>query len=158
MNRVLSAAAPLWYRRWSPLALLLIVALVGCGSISAGSAPIASPPPLPTPISTPIATVDHAALIWPESEAACAQIGGTWGEYGIRSGPWCRDIPTADSGRLCTDSAQCEGACLYPIHVSEWGQRPLPEGPTSGTCSPARPLISCSVEVIDSRARGICAD
>lgn len=48
----------------------------------------------------------------PATEAACTNAGGTWNPIpGMREELYC-DLRTADAGKWCFDSMQCEGSCL----------------------------------------------
>ncbi|TLY46715.1 MAG: hypothetical protein E6K53_17320 [Gammaproteobacteria bacterium] len=50
----------------------------------------------------------------PTTESDCVAAGGTWTP--IETLPEIRycDLKTADAGRWCVDSMQCEGSCLAP--------------------------------------------
>lgn len=70
---------------------------------------------------TPVAATELTA-------AECQQQGGIWQPVCFRQIPFCLKT-TADQGRPCTDSSQCEAGCEADL--------PLPSDPTlpvSGHC------------------------
>src|SRR6267378_7355795 len=82
------------------------------------------------------------------SEAECKSRGGDFYRIGIPGGsspPEC-NLPTKDSGALCTSSVQCEGYCLGPDDAKHGAF-------TSGKCSERQKLVACRVYVEGWRAQ-----
>ena len=52
----------------------------------------------------------------PTTEAECLARGGSWTTLGLPmpDKPKTCDLKATDSGKTCTDSSQCQGACLAP--------------------------------------------
>ncbi len=77
----------------------------------------------------------------------CLAKKGKWGPVGLSRKDVC-NLPTADGGKKCTDSEQCQGACL--------AEEP---GATSGQCSSWTIMRGCYAFVNDGKAGGLlCAD
>lgn len=74
------------------------------------------------------ATVAKAAV--PQTAAECGARGGNWTTLGLSypGKPKVCDLKTTDSGRVCSDSSECQGSCLAPDSVSS-GLKAV------GTCS-----------------------
>lgn len=66
----------------------------------------------------------------PQTESECSAHGGHWTTLGLQySGkPKGCDLETTDSGKLCSDSSECQGSCVAPEGVAAGLE-------TSGTCS-----------------------
>ena len=65
----------------------------------------------------------------PKDEISCASASGVWKKIGIRPREEC-NLPTTDSGKICSGSNQCEGVCLADITddqrgVMEWKENYL---------------------------------
>ena len=73
----------------------------------------------------------------PQDKAACTAQGGTWTEKGGRGHPAGCRLPTKDGGKACTDSAQCEGACVR------------------GACSDHTPVTGCGIM---ENGKTVCRD
>jgi len=80
--------------------------------------------------SHPTAPVAATKPVIPKSEAECVAHGGSWTTLGLPmpDKPKVCDLKTADAGKECNDSTQCQGACLAPAGVAA-GSR------ATGTCS-----------------------
>jgi len=67
----------------------------------------------------------------PKTEAECTARGGNWTVLGLpgRQEPKVCDLKASDSGKICTDSAECEGMCMAPTDARV-GKRSV------GQCSP----------------------
>jgi len=59
---------------------------------------------------------------------------------------------TDDSGKTCTDSSECEGACVAEASDS------MCEAQTQGTCSSVTPLFGCYCRVDSESVAVICVD
>ncbi|OGZ08136.1 MAG: hypothetical protein A3C93_00860 [Candidatus Lloydbacteria bacterium RIFCSPHIGHO2_02_FULL_54_17] len=83
----------------------------------------------------------------PETETACLKAGGIWAQTSFDPKKYC-NLPTGDSGTVCTDRSQCQGACVGE-HSS---------GDTSGKCSERR-WVNCVNQIVNGRSQGLlCAD
>ena len=54
----------------------------------------------------------------PKTEAECIALGAHWTRLGLPPGDWMCDVKSTDSGRSCTDSAQCQGICIPPASAA----------------------------------------
>jgi hypothetical protein len=97
-----------WSR--STTVLLLGIALLGC---SDPAEPVAGEKP----------TI-------PTTEAECVAQGGSWRALGLPmpNKPKSCDLKAADAGKSCSDSSQCQGACLAPADATAGAA-------TTGSCS-----------------------
>ena len=160
------------YARWFSLVLsiiLLAMFLGACGftssvgataSDTSGSSTTDSgtefPPGFPTPD--------------PEKLQDCLNQGGQWEVLGF-SGPGC-NLPTNDGGKICSDWADCESACLVddetlytedatgflqPDHEIIV-QRNAENGQLSGVCSAWQSNFGCHVVLENGKYVVICID
>jgi hypothetical protein len=76
----------------------------------------------------PVATVAKPSI--PQTETACSARGGNWTTLGLPypGKPKICDLKTTDSGKLCSDSSECQGSCIAPEGVAR-GLK------ATGTCS-----------------------
>ncbi len=114
------------------VALAALLLLAACGA-----------PDLPPP----------AMSAAPETEAACVAAGGDWALRGRMQSPQCI-MTYADAGRVCSDDADCEGACIVEA-------APFPEAgqPAAGLCQKENRQYGCYARVVDGLATpGICVD
>ena len=56
-------------------------------------------------------------LIIPTTEQACVKAEGDWGPQGLPGGPAICSLRTNDRRKICTDSSQCQGACLVADNI-----------------------------------------
>jgi len=83
-----------------------------------------------------------ATAAWPETEAACAAAGGSWGPRGLYPEPLCV-LPTPDAGKSCEKAGDCVGLCLSDTRQ----------------CVPERPVFGCIGYLDDDGNPGvICVD
>jgi hypothetical protein len=83
----------------------------------------------------------------PEDEKECLARGGEWKRIGLSREESC-NLRTSDAGAYCTDSSQCEGACIGKDVYS-----------TYGACSERRRVAGCHAFGTDGKVRGLlCAD
>jgi hypothetical protein len=66
----------------------------------------------------------------PQTAAECAARGGNWTTLGLPypGKPKVCDLKATDSGKVCSDSSQCQGSCIAPDSVASGVK-------ASGTCS-----------------------
>ena len=78
--------------------------------------------------SRSVATVAKPSV--PRTEAECVARGGTWTTLGIPypGKPKVCDLKTTDSGKVCSDSSECEGLCVALDSIASGVK-------ASGTCS-----------------------
>ena len=86
----------------------MLVVLVSCAGCAGSGARPSAEKPVP-----PVAT----------TETECLSLGGTWGLHGATevAGPFCAS-PTADGGKACSDSLECQGRCLADSSSSPGAQ------------------------------------
>jgi hypothetical protein len=66
-----------------------------------------------TPFGSQLVNIKPAVkLIIPTTKQACIKAEGYWGPQGLPGGPSICSIRTTDRRKICTDSSQCQGACL----------------------------------------------
>lgn len=105
-------------------ALILVSLMLALGPLAACK--MDQPPQLP-PAGKAMET---------QQDDACVASGGVWSDENGNKTRVCIHY-TKDSGKSCTRSSQCDGACLA----------------RSGTCSPIRPLLGCQDILTDSGLR-----
>lgn len=66
----------------------------------------------------------------PQTAAECAARGGNWTTLGLTypGKPRVCDLKATDSGKVCSDSNECQGSCVAPDSVPNGAK-------ASGTCS-----------------------
>lgn len=66
----------------------------------------------------------------PQTETECSARGGNWTMLGIPypDKPKVCDLKAADAGKVCSDSSECQGACVAPDGVADGIE-------VTGTCS-----------------------
>jgi hypothetical protein len=74
-----------------------------------------------------------AKLELPRTATACLAARGNWGPQGLFQIVGC-SMKTADGGKTCTDSDQCQGTCLAP-------DRAISGTHVIGRCSDHEPLF-----------------
>ena len=92
------------------LILCVGITLAACSQID--SRPVGAKPTIPT------------------TEAECLDRGGSWTTLGLPmpDKPKTCDLKASDAGKVCTDSTQCQGACLAPPGA-------VSGGAATGACS-----------------------
>jgi hypothetical protein len=96
----------------------------------------------------------------PRTQAGCEQAGGHWGPAGLFSRPMCK-MPTQDGGRLCGDTAECEGLCLAAPTPAQRERisRQRQKLPILGKCTPYVPVFGCMYIVQKGLVGGrLCRD
>jgi hypothetical protein len=74
------------------------------------------------------ATVAKPAI--PQTAAECSARGGNWTTLGLPypGKPKVCDLKATDSGKVCSDSSECQGSCVAPDNIASGAK-------ASGTCS-----------------------
>ena len=82
----------------------------------------------------------------------CRMRGGEWTRYGLPPKPVCL-MKTKDAGKSCTDSSQCQGACVnYGPNLTR-GQK------AKGECTAKNIVIGCFTSIKDGKAEmSLCVD
>lgn len=62
------------------------------------------------------------------SKHACESLGGKWGNFGLLKKEQC-NLPTSDAGKECSDSKQCESACVADIPFENFKKKGYCSGP-----------------------------
>ena len=75
---------------------------------------------------TALTRVTKPSISIPQTEVECKAHGGSWGVLGLQS-MGC-NVKTADSGKVCSDSNDCQGECLAPAGSGNGDK-------AKGTCS-----------------------
>jgi hypothetical protein len=103
-----------------------------------------------------VATATPATL---QDQASCEAQGGRWGRIGLSPREEC-NLPTADAGRECLSSSDCEGLCLAELSQDELSAaiREHKVIETAGKCSAWRIVVGCVPMVEDGLLRPICID
>lgn len=87
------------------------------------------------------------------TEEKCKAAGGMWNKVGARPISEC-NLPTSDSGKICSDSSECQGSCIYDGKVTN-------RQPVSGTgkCSSYAITVGCQSLVNQGKIMPLmCAD
>jgi hypothetical protein len=84
------------------------------------------------------------------SESACLQRGGQWTQLGRAPVKQCL-LRTADAGKACSDSEQCEGLCLAPQGSADGAT-------VAGACSADTNRFGCQQRMADGVAATLCVD
>nr|WP_295107539.1 hypothetical protein [uncultured Caulobacter sp.] len=83
--------------------------------------------------------------------ARCSAKGGSVQPVGKAQIPTCV-IPYADAGKVCTDKAQCEGACILEGNIETTGE-------VAGQCQKTNRQFGCYAKVVNGKSTGaICVD
>jgi hypothetical protein len=96
---------------------------------------------------------DLAAAAEANTEAACVAAGGAWEIRGRMRSPQCI-VTYADVGKVCSDDADCQGACIADA-------APFPEAgqPATGRCQRENRQYGCYAMVVGGLATtGMCVD
>ncbi len=95
----------------------------------------------------------------PKNEAECLKRHGRWGRAGLFPKPICV-LPTADAGRVCADTGECEGLCLADPTPAQRARLSAREAVVlTGRCTRSRPVFGCMYIVTKGVARNrICLD
>jgi len=95
----------------------------------------------------------------PKDEASCLALGGRWDRIGMNPRKQC-NLPTADAGRVCSDSSDCEGTCLAGLTDSQMNDARAGKSiKITGACTPWRITVGCQARVQSGKVEGIlCLD
>ena len=92
-------------------------------------------------------------------KAECEEQGGAWDYVGLSLDKMC-NLPTADDGTECNNSAECEGDCIADLSTEEMdvaSSGGVVE--TSGMCTSWKLTIGCLPYVEDGKVENIiCVD
>ena len=87
-----------------------------------------------------------------KSEQACVAQQGEWRKVGKRQRFACI-LPASDAGKACTDSSQCEVACVSPSLSAQ------PAGEVTGQCQATTHRFGCRAFVENGKVGpALCID
>jgi len=167
---------------------LACVAAPACGSTAPAPTPAVQPagdPGTGRPAETPergreeeaAATAparEHDRITHADNEEDCRRCGGTWGPRGIIGIPGCV-CPTADGGKPCRTSTECEHRCELPWEeaVAAGRIRCRPDGGCEGggelpegRCAETFDIFGCRAWIVEEQTdegpwlavRAVCVD
>jgi hypothetical protein len=139
------------------LAVLLCTVLAGLGGYYFYGV---DPFKIPQPSATPTARPTESVIDIPKDQAACEAQGGKWGRIGLAPRDEC-NLPTSDAGQICSDSSQCEGACVADLSRADYDRVAKNKVIilSTGKCTPWRIVVGCLAVVTDGKVNGImCID
>lgn len=84
------------------------------------------------------------------TEQECTARGGEWKQLGRAPVQQCL-LKTADAGKACSDSRECEGQCLAAEGTTDGTTAP-------GQCSVDNNAFGCQTRLRDGVASTICVD
>ncbi len=139
------------------LAVLLCAVLAGLGGYYFyGVDPFKFPQPSATPTARPTKSVGDI----PKDQATCEAHGGKWNRIGLAPRDAC-NLPTSDAGQSCSDSSECEGACVADLSRADYDRVTKNKViiDSTGKCTPWRIVVGCLAVVTDGKVNGImCID
>jgi hypothetical protein len=95
----------------------------------------------------------------PTTKEACESSGGSWGPIGLSETLACV-MPTADGGQECSDSSECQGACVAELTQDEYAT--LGKGTPiykKGKCTFSTSPVGCRAYVINGKVDSmLCVD
>ena len=108
--------------------------------------------------SQPSATPRSGGTV-PGDRDECQRLGGRWGRIGVSPMEQC-NLPTADGGRMCADTSECESACIASLSKTELERVSRGEAiVTKGNCSAWKIVVGCLPIVTGGRVRAVtCMD
>lgn len=139
------------------LAVLLCAVLAGLGGYYFYGV---DPFKIPRPTATPTARPTKSMIDIPKDKAACEAQGGKWGRIGLAPRDAC-NLPTSDAGQICSDSSECEGACVADLSRADYDRVTKNKViiDSAGKCTPWRIVVGCLAVVTDGKVNGImCID
>ena len=94
------------------------------------------------------------------SKQECEAAGGKWGQFGLFPKEQCNK-PTTDSGKECTDSKQCQVACVTQVAADKFKQSgacagPVYEGNDCKSKADCGGVEECITEVNKIPGKGAC--
>jgi len=151
--------------------IMNVLALASCNTTSSGEIVTPDDPggevlvstetPKSTPFPPDFPTPD------PEKYQECMDQDGRWEVLGY-SGPGC-NLPTTDGGKPCSNSDECESACLaadesavradgFTPNFQRIDELNAQGGDLPGACSPWQETFGCHVWLQNGRYAVLCAD
>ena len=139
------------------LAVLLCAILAGAGGYYFyGVDPFKYPGATAAPTARPTTSV----IDIPKDQATCEARGGKWGKIGLSPRDAC-NLPTTDAGTVCSDSSECEGACVANLSRADYDRVTKNKViiDSMGQCTPWRIVVGCLAIVTNGKVNGImCID
>jgi hypothetical protein len=99
-----------------------------------------------------------------EDKATCEARGGKWGPLGGLLNRIGCNIPYSDGGRICSDSSDCQGRCIFESQLENLlTGKPVkefrPGEPVTGVCARWRIMFGCFTYVHKGKTKpGPCID
>jgi hypothetical protein len=129
---------PIWKRWWFWLGLIIILIII---------------------LTLDFSTDNSGNLVNQLTKEQCKSKGGIWGIIGLSKEEKC-NLPTSDSGKICSDSEECKGSCI--AEVSEKEYKSLRGGDSKiqrkGKCSEYEINVGCLPFVNKGSIHMICVD
>lgn len=116
------------------LPCLLLAMLSACGSKPPPALLVKDIEKIEHVVDTTLPLVQRAYGIL--HKTVCEEEGGEWKKLGMQQRDSCV-LPAADGGKSCTDSKQCEVACVAKNKESHYGAR------AEGVCLQSTDLFGC---------------
>ena len=97
--------------------------------------------------------------VTPTDQSSCEAQGGKWGPLGLFPKEVC-NLPTTDAGKACSDSSQCQSACIAALTQEQFDDvfRNGAILQTTGACAAWHILVGCIPFVEDGVVQMICID
>ena len=83
----------------------------------------------------------------PVDEEQCTSLGGEWGRFGLAPFDRC-NLPTKDSGKVCTNGSQCDAGLCVTESPNGW----------NGNCPAWKLNFGCLNLLEDGKAAAWCID
>jgi len=96
---------------------------------------------------------------YPIDNESCIAQGGIWGPIGLSPEPSCM-LPTTDAGKVCSDSSECQAACVAELSQMESDliRNHIPVM-TTGKCTAWIGSVGCKAYVENGVVNGVlCVD
>lgn len=97
---------------------------------------------------------------YPADKDSCESQGGQWGPVGLSPKEICV-MPTTDAGKVCSDSRDCQSACVANLSVADYNNLVKYHIPihTTGRCTAWKVGVGCNAYVENGVVNGIlCVD
>jgi hypothetical protein len=97
---------------------------------------------------------------YPTNKTSCEAQGGNWGPIGLSPQEVCV-LPTTDAGKSCSDSSECQAACVAELTEGQRAALLLNHTPvrTTGRCTAWKTSVGCNAYVENGVVNGImCVD
>jgi hypothetical protein len=103
---------------------------------------------------------NSGSIPYPADKESCESAGGHWGPVGLSPAEVCI-MPTTDAGKECSDSSECQSACVADLSAEEYNTlvKDRITIHTTGRCTSSTASVGCMAYVEDGVVLGIhCVD